>query len=275
MSLILLLLIAGAVGGFIAGLVGVGGGIIFGPVLFFTYQAAGVEDPILTPLTLGTSLLCTFAASASGTYGQWKAGAIDTSSALAVGSLAAVAVVLSGRFVATQPWYHKGVFQLVLGSVLLLVVVRMTTKGGGPDTLSTAGARRRPGRIGMIGAAAGMLSALAGVGGGVVLVPALNGFVRLPLKVAAGTSTAAITIITAVGVVTYAVLGVGEPTPPGSLGYVDWRGALALAVPAVFTARAGVSMAHRIDVRYVRYSFSAFAAVVALRLLWNTLGAPG
>lgn len=273
MSLLILLLVAGAVGGFIAGLVGVGGGIIFGPVLFFTYQAAGVEDPVLTPLTLGTSLLCTLAASASGAYSQWKAGAIDKPTALIVGGLAAIAVVLTGKYIATQPWYDKDVFQIVLGAVLLLVVVRMVTKSGGPDTLSTAGARRQPGRLGATGAVAGMLSALAGVGGGVVLVPALNGFVRLPLKVAAGTSTAAIVIITAVGVATYAALGWGQPGPGGSVGYVDWRGALALAVPAAFTARAGVSTAHKINVRYVRYSFSAFAFAVAVRLLWNAAGA--
>ena len=269
--MLVLLLVAGAVGGFIAGLVGVGGGIIFGPVLFYTYHAAGIEDPVLTPLTLGTSLLCTFAASASGTVSQRQAGAVDEKTALVVGGLAAIAVVLTGRLVATQPWYDKEAFQVVLGTVLIAVVARMLAKRGGPDTLSAAGARRRPGPLAATGAAAGALSALAGVGGGVVLVPALNGLVRLPLKVAAGTSTAAITIITAVGVATYVTLGWGEPVPNGALGYVDWRGALALAAPAVVTARLGVTTAHRVDVRYVRYSFAAFAAVVAARLLWNAL----
>lgn len=269
--LLLLLLVAGAVGGFIAGLVGVGGGVIFGPVLFFTYQAAGVEDPVLTPLTLGTSLLCTFAASASGAIGQRRAGAVDGRTALVVGALAAVAVVAAGRFVATQAWYDKEAFQLVLGGVLLFVVVRMLTKKDRPDTLSTSGARRSLGRLAVTGGAAGALSALAGVGGGVILVPAFNGLVRLPLKVASGTSTTAITIITAVGVATYAVLGLGEPVPDGALGYVDWRGAAALALPAVVTARLGVTAAHRMDVRYVRYSFAAFAAVVAGQLLWDTL----
>ena len=269
--MLLLLLVAGAVGGFVAGLVGVGGGVIFGPVLFFTYQAAGIEDPVLTPLTLGTSLLCTFAASASGTLGQLQAGAVDRRTALVVGGLAAIAVVLTGRFVATQPWYDKEAFQTVLGAVLVVVVVRMLTKKRERDTLSTERARRRPGRLVATGGAAGALSALAGVGGGVVLVPALNGFVRLPLKVAAGTSTAAITLITAVGVATYVALGWTAPVPNGALGYVDWRGALALAVPAVVTARVGVTTAHRVDVRVVRYSFAAFAAVVAGRLLWNAL----
>ena len=269
--MVFLLLVAGAAGGFVAGLVGVGGGVIFGPVLFFTYQAAGIEDPILTPLTLGTSLLCTFAASASGAVAQRAAGAIDVRTALTAGAFAAIAVVVVGRFVSTQPWYDKQEFQVVLGVVLAVVVVRMLVKKDRPDTLSTAGARRGAARLAVTGGAAGTIASLAGVGGGVVLVPALSGFVRLPLKVAAGTSTAAITMITAVGIATYAVLGWGEPVPAGALGYVDWKGGAALALPAVVTARFGVSTAHRIDVRYVRYSFAAFAGLVALRLLWNAL----
>ena len=269
--MLLLLLVAGAVGGFIAGLVGVGGGVIFGPVLFFTYQAAGVEDPVLTPLTLGTSLLCTFAASASGAVAQARLGAIDRRTALVSGAVAAVAVVLVGRFVSTQPWYDKGAFQLILGVLLGVVVVRMLTKTDRADTLSTAGARRGLGALGATGAGAGAVAALAGVGGGVVLVPAFSGLVRLPMKVAAGTSTAAIVLITAVGVATYAVLGWGADVPDGALGYVDWQRAAALALPAVVTARLGVATAHRIDVRAVRLSFAAFAAVVAARLLWNAL----
>lgn len=268
---LLILIVAGLVGGFVAGLVGVGGGVIFGPVLFFTYQAAGIEDPVLTPLTLGSSLLCTFAASASGAVAQSKAGAIDRRTALVAGAAAAVAVVLVGRFVATQPWYDKTEFQLILGTLLVVVVVRMAFKRSGPDTLSTEGARR--GRLGIAatGLGAGAVAALAGVGGGVVLVPAFSGALRFPIKVAAGTSTAAITIITAVGVVTYAVLGQGAAVPEGAIGYVDWQGAAALALPAVVTARLGVDVAHRVRTRAVRLSFAAFAAIVAVRLLWNAL----
>lgn len=269
--MLLILLVAGALGGFIAGLVGVGGGVIFGPVLFFSFQAAGIEDPVLTPLTLGSSLLCTFAASASGTVAQARAGAIDPRTALVSGGVAAIAVVLVGRFVTTQPWFDKETFQVVLGVLLVVVVVRMVLKTDRADTLSTDGARRSFGRLAATGLGAGAIASLAGVGGGVVMVPAFSGLVRLPIKVAAGSSTAAITIITAVGVATYAALGWGEPVPTGALGYVDWRSAAVLALPAVVTARLGVATAHRIDVRAVRLSFAAFAAIVAVRLLWNAL----
>ena len=270
--MLLILILVGAVGGFVAGLVGVGGGVIFGPALFFTFQAAGVEDPVLTPLTLGSSLLCTFAASASGTVAQLRADAVDRRTALIAGGFAAVAVVLVGRFVATQPWYDKDVFQVLLAALLAAVVVRMLAQRSGSGTLSTEGARRGVGALAGIGGAAGSLASLAGIGGGVVLVPLFNAVVRLPMRVASGTSTAAITIITAVGVATYVVLGLGEPVPDGALGYVDWRGAAALAVPAVATARLGVATAHRVNVRAIRLSFAAVAAVVAGRLVWNVLG---
>ena len=271
---ILLLLIAGAVGGFVAGLVGVGGGIIFGPVLFFYFQALGITDPVLTPLTLGSSLLCTGAASISGAIAQQKAGAIDWRTAGIAGSFAAVAVTLMTLFVTTQPWYDKTVFQAVLGTILVVVIARMLIKkSSGGNTLSTEGAQRHLGFVAGIGGTAGTVAAAAGVGGGVIMVPAFNGLVRLPLKVAAGTSTAAIVLIAATGVLVYTLRGLSADVPAGSLGYVDWLHAAALAGPALITARLGVQTAHRIDVRWVRYSFAAFAAVVAVRLLWNAFAA--
>ena len=269
---LLLLVVTGAVGGFVAGLVGVGGGIIFGPVLFFYFQSLGVEDPVLTPLTLGTSLLCTLAAALSGAVRQQRAGAIDGRTALVAGAVAAVAVTLMGRFVTTQPWYDAAVFQVVLASVLLLVVVRMFFRQGAGDTLSAAGARRHPGVLAATGAVAGAVAAAAGVGGGVVMVPAFNALVRLPLKRATATSTAAIVLISTAGVAVYALQGLGvSGRPEGAFGYVDALHAAALALPAMLAAQWGVETAHRVDVRWVQYSFAVFAAAVASQLIWNVL----
>ncbi len=271
---IFLLLFAGAVGGFIAGLVGVGGGIIFGPVLFFYFQAQGIQDPVLTPLTLGTSLLCTFFAALSGAIAQHRKKAIDWQTAGISGGFAAIVVAVLTVFVTTKPWYSKEEFQVVLGAVLIAVVVRSLLKDDKQgNSLSTEGARKNVGFLALTGAGAGAVSAAAGIGGGVVMVPAFNGLVRLPLKIAAGTSTAAITFITAIGAIVYAIQGIGVDVPTSAAGYVDMREALLLGAPAIVTARIGVSTAHRINVRWVRYSFAAFAGVVAVRLIWNAVGA--
>jgi len=63
----LLLLIAGAAGGFVGGLVGVGGGLIFAPVLFFYFEASGIAPEFVAPLTIGTSLFCTMIVAVSST----------------------------------------------------------------------------------------------------------------------------------------------------------------------------------------------------------------
>lgn len=272
LSIVALMIAAGALGGFVAGLIGIGGGVIFGPVLLFTFAGLGITDPVLAPLTLGSSLLCTFAASASGAVVQHQKGGIDPKTALASGAAATVTVVLMTLFVTTEPWYSRRVFQIVLGSVLVVVVARMLLKKSPRDQgLDARGARRSaPALIGT-GAAAGVLSSAAGVGGGVILVPAFNSLIKLPLRMAAGTSTAAIVLITGAGVVIYALLGLGQPVPEGALGYVHVPYALALSAPAVFTARLGVSTAHRVNVKWVRWAFALVAAIAAYKLLSDAL----
>jgi uncharacterized protein len=266
----LLLLGAGAAGGFLAGLVGVGGGIIYGPILLFYFRAVGIEDPLLTPLTLGTSLLCVWASALSGVVTQRGAGAIHLRVALVTGAVAAATTVLTGRFLTTQVWYDRQAFQLVLGSILVWVVLRMLW----PKRRDVAEAvigdpeRRHPvPLLAAIGAAVGVLVAAAGVGGGVILVPLYSGVLRLPLKQAMATSLAGILIVSTSGVLTYVVLGLGVPGPAGTLGYVDlWRGLL-LGAPAILLARQGVRTAQRVEVRVVRYTFAAVAGIVAVQLL--------
>jgi uncharacterized protein len=266
----LLLLGAGAAGGFLAGLVGVGGGIIYGPILLFYFRAVGIEDPLLTPLTLGTSLLCVWAAALSGVVTQRGAGAIHLRVALVTGAVAAATTVLTGRFLTTQVWYDRQAFQLVLGSILVWVVLRMLWPKRRDVAKAVVGdpERRHPvPLLAAIGAAVGVLVASAGVGGGVILVPLYSGVLRLPLKQAMATSLAGILIVSTSGVLTYVVLGLGVEGPAGTLGYVDlWRGLL-LGAPAILLARQGVRTAQRVEVRVVRYTFAAVAGLVAVQLL--------
>lgn len=271
---VLVLAGAGAAGGYLAGLVGVGGGIIYGPVLLFYFRAVGIEDPLLTPLTVGTSLLCVTAAAVSGVFSQRRTGAIRWRIALASGGVAALTTLLTGRFITTAPWYDRQIFQLVLGVILVWVVVRMLRpRRLAPDDPIAGDAPSRPGwgPLAGIGAGVGVLVAAAGVGGGVLLVPLYSGLLRLPLKTAMATSLAAILVVSLAGVGTYVALGLGVESPAGVVGYVDfWRGML-LGLPAIATARMGVWTARRVEVRYVRYTFATVAALVAARLIWEAV----
>ncbi len=267
-----LMALAGAVAGLLVGLLGVGGGILYAPVLLVVLRASGITDPILTPLAAGTSLLCVLLAASVGTHALARRGAVDLRLAARVGLAAAVPVVLTTALVTTQPWYREQTFSVVLGVLLVLTALRLVLRRDAPDPEPAGEAPPPAWRLGVAGAGAGILAALAGVGGGVVMVPALHGLARLPFKAATATSAAAIVPIAAVGVATYAVAGLGADVPPGALGFVDLPRGLALALPAVLTARIGVRLQERLPVRAIRLVFAAFATVVAVRLLLHAAG---
>lgn len=270
---LLILIGAGLVAGFIAGLIGVGGGIIFAPVLFFYFRGIGVDDGVIAPLTIGSSLLCTLIAALVSAWAQYGRDAVITRVALRVGAFSALAIVLMTRFVTTQPWYDGTVFQVVFSMVLLIVVARMIFQAKGRSssgTLEQASPHGWPALAGM-GTAAGAVASAAGVGGGVVLVPAYHHVLGLPILSSTATSSATIVLISLVGVVNYVWMGWGAPVPDSALGYVDALRALLLAAPAVVTANLGVRAAHKINRRALQLSFAAIAGFVAVRLLWDAM----
>ena len=274
---ILILGTAGLVGGFVAGLLGVGGGIIFAPVLLFFYQATGVPADLVVPLTAGSSLFCTLMAALSGTYSQVKLGMVRSRVVWIAGLFAAATVTLTTLFVTTQSWYDQRTFGIVLAVILLLAVVRMLRKrrggaDGAPIEMRDEADRVPVPGLAVAGAAAGTVASAAGVGGGIVLVPVYNQLLRLPLKEAAATSMATIVLISLSGVAIYALSGLGAGTPSTALGYVDFGQAVWLAIPAILTARLGVNVAARVNVLAIRWGFAALATVVALRLIWRALG---
>lgn len=272
---VLLLCIAGLGAGLLAGLVGVGGGVIFTPVLFAVYGFLDVPSEVRPALTVGTGLFCTGLAAGMSALHHHRRGAVVRKMALGVGLASAVAVGLVSRFVVTRPWYDEALFQLLFATVLLVVVVRMIY-GPSPSSLSedrldeeTASPWRR--WIGT-GTAAGAVAATVGVGGGVVLVPAYSRLLRLPFHRAVGTSSATIVIISTLSVVAYAVLGSGVAgRPPLALGYVDVGTGVLLAGPAVLGAQGGVALAHRVNTTVLRWSFALLAVLVAGRLVWNAV----
>jgi uncharacterized membrane protein YfcA len=267
------LAIAGLGAGLLAGLVGVGGGVIFTPVLFAVYGVLGVPDAVRTPLTVGTGLFCTGLAAGASTRHHFRRGAVNVRMALGVGLASAGSVGLVSGLVVTQPWYDASGFQLLFSAVLLVVVARMVHASESAPQRRADGATtesRWDTWIGT-GTAAGAVASAVGVGGGVVLVPAYSRLLRLPFHRAVGTSSATILIISALSTIAYAWLGFGLTEQPFAIGYVDVGTGLLLAGPAVVGAQGGAALAHRIETGWLRWSFVALAIAVAGRLVWGTL----
>jgi uncharacterized membrane protein YfcA len=264
MAEVAILLGAGAVGGFLAGLLGVGGGIVFAPVLLAYFGWIGVPDEAIVPLTTGTSLLCTWLSAGASAYFQAQRDAVQWRTAAITGACSVVSVWLVKEYVTTASWYTPEVFSRVFAVVMLVVVVQMVT--GRED--ESRGRPMRTGWLPAIGLGGGALSAAVGVGGGIVLVPAYNKLARLPLRLSLGTSSATILVTAGAGVLLYAF---GVPTakgsPEGTFGAVALGHAMALGLPAVLSARAGVKVGQKSKTQYLRWAFAALAGFVALRML--------
>jgi uncharacterized membrane protein YfcA len=269
---LLLFLSAGFAAGMVAGMAGVGGGIVFAPVLYFLFEATGVSPAIIAPLTIGTSLLCTLVASMASAAWHHRKGAVRWQLAVAVGISSSIAVLLTTLLVTTKPWYDGDIFQVLFGLLLVAVAARMllepavTHSDDAPDIIPT-----RLALIGL-GSAAGAVAAAVGVGGGIVLVPALTRLFGVPIRQAVATSSGAIIFIASLGVFTYVVAGHGQTlTPSTAVGFVDIPRGLLLSLPAIASTRLGASLAHRINPRTLRWTFAAVAVIVAARLVTRAL----
>jgi uncharacterized protein len=266
-----LILVAAGVGtGFLVGLVGVGGGIVFAPVLLYYYQAIGVPPGEVAQLAVATSLFCVWLAATSSAWHQFRRRSADLRTAAFVGLASVVGVYLVAQFVTTKPWFDARIFQFVLGTLLVLSVMRMLVPekkaavqpGDGQPLV-------KPAAMLAAGVGAGGLSAVAGVGGGIVLVPVYHNLFRYPIHLATGTSSATIVLTSIAGIITYMAIGTVEGASPISVGAVDVGTGLLLAVPASLSSRAGVTLAHRLPRRTLTLIFVVIASLVAAKLLFD------
>lgn len=279
-SHVVLLVSAGLVGGYVAGLTGLGGGIIFAPVLLFHFQSIGVDDGVVAQLTIGSSLMCSMLASIASARQQYARRSVDPRIAAVVGLLSAVSVVLVSLFVTTAPWFDARVFRGVFAALLIVVSLRMYFDRS-DDHSRQDEARERQGsqsaghglaKLAAVGLMAGAVSTTAGVGGGVILVPAYKRWLGLSMHAATGTSSATIVIIALVGTVNYAILGWDNPNITStSVGYVDVVRAALLVSGAIASARWGVAHAHRLHSTTLRQGFAVLIVIVALSLAWGAV----
>lgn len=253
--------------GFLAGLLGIGGGMLLVPFLTYFIGLQGVEPGLAVKMAIATSMATIMFTSLSSVRAHHRRGAVrwDLVRRLAPG-------ILVGGLAASL-----GVFSLLRGSVLALVfavfagvsAVRMLS-GRKP-----AAARKMPGTAGQLaaGSAIGFLSGLVGAGGGFVSVPFMT-WCNVPILNAVATSAALGFPIAVVNVIGYALSGQQETAlPPASLGYI-WLPALAaVAVASVLTAPLGARAAHQLPVAQLRRVFAALLFGLAGYMLWKGLSA--
>ncbi len=263
--LIIGVILAAGLGGLLAGLLGVGGGIVIVPVLFWVFTFLDFDPMLAMPVAVATSLATIIATAFSSARAHHKRGAVDMALVKRWGPWMAAGALLGG---AVAGLVDAGALMLVFGLVGLAVSVNLART----NTLVLApelpkGKAGQPALAGAIGT----VSAMMGIGGGTLGVPILTAF-SVPVHRAVGTASAFGLIIGIPAVISLIVAGLRvEGLPPLSLGYVNLVAAAIIVPISTFMAPRGAKLAHALDPKWVKRAFAVFLTITSLRMLWTAL----
>ncbi len=252
--------------GFLAGFFGVGGGILMVPVLIFSYERFGVSWSVLTHIAMGTSLFVIVFASLTSAYQHAKQRNVDWRSVFVLGLSSAVTALATTELAA---WLSGRHLRIAFGLIVMAAAIRMLTENAAQaqkklEFLSKPGIPALSG----VGLAAGIVAALAGVGGGIVTIPMMYYLLKMPLKLAVGTSSATIVITALFSVVGYILNGIGRAgLPEWSLGFVDLQRGAALAIGTILMARVGAYVSFKTHPFLLKKIFALFVILVSIYML--------
>lgn len=260
--IILSYLIAGAFAGFIAGLFGVGGGIIMVPVFVLCFEAQGFDSHVLTHMAVASSLACIVFTSLSSTRKHHQLGAVDWRVVFRI----APGILLGAVFGVLMALALDGdSLQLLLGMFVIAVAAKMyrTVTPDSVASLSVSSKTLLP-----VGGLIGGVSALFGIGGGTLSVPY---FFRLglPMGRVVGTAAACGLPIAVAGAIANIWFTLDSPlTPAYSWGYIYLPAVLFVSMASVTFARIGAQTAQKMNAERLKKIFSACLFAIGLKFVF-------
>ena len=248
--------------GFLAGLLGIGGGMVMVPMLVFVFTAKGFPVEHMMHLALATALATIAFTSLSSVRAHHRHGGVDwaVARAMAPGILAgSLAAALAAGFIPTRP------LAIFFTGFMFYAAAQMFVE------IKPRAGRQLPGRAGLFaaGASIGAISSVLAAGGAFLSIPFLA-WCNLPLKRAIGTAAANGFPIAVAGTVGYVLQGSRVPDlPEWSLGYVYLPALLLIVAASMPMAPLGARLAHWLPVKPLRMVFALMLFALGLRMLAN------
>ena len=258
------MLATGCVAGVLAGLFGVGGGIVIVPVLELALGFLGVDAAIRMHIAVATSLAVIIPTSLASARAHAARGAVDFNVVRRWAPFV-LAGAVAGAWLASQ--FHSRVLSAVFATLALLVALKLVLL---PESRNlTAEVPSNPATL-AIPTLIGGLSAMMGIGGGTFSVMILTLF-NQPIHRAVGTAALIGMLIAVPGMIAFVLLAWGDPRlPAGNVGFVSLIGFACIAPATVICAPLGARIAHSFSARKLSILFGVFLVVAALRMLYGT-----
>ena len=255
-------LVTGAVAGLMAGLLGIGGGLIMVPALAWLFTLQTFDGATLMHFAVGTSLATIVPTALTSLLAHHRRGAVNWEAwgRLAPGIVAGALAGAALARVISSP-------ALAIGFGLFEIAVAIQLALGRSPT----GHGALPGRLGagVAGLVIGILSALLGIGGGTLTTPFLlwNG---VNIRHAVGTSAACGLPLALAGATGFLIAGLDSGDQPGlNSGFIVWPAVGAMSVTSILLAPVGARLAHRLSRVVLQRLFAGLLLVVGLKILWS------
>ncbi len=257
------MLATGLVAGVLAGLFGIGGGIVIVPVLETALGFAGVDPAIRMHVAVATSLATIIPTSISSARAHHRRQSVDVDIVRRWALFVLVGALL-GAWIASK--VHSDVLAIVFASLAFLVAMKMLFL---PESRNLTAEVPRGPLVSVIPVSIGCFSSMMGIGGGTFSVMTLTLF-NEPIHRAVGTAALFGLVISLPGTLGFIAAGWGDPRiPMGSLGYVSLLGFACIAPATVLAAPLGAKIAHGISARRLNMAFGAFLVIASLRLFYR------
>ena len=266
-EMILVMLAVGSFAGFVAGLLGIGGGMIIVPVVLWVLQMKGLGGiEHAQHLAVGTSFAIMVFTTFSSVMAQQRKGSVDWAVVrrMAPGMVAGVMI---GSMLAKR--LSNEALQIFFIVFVVLVALKTLTDAKPKPTRSLPG----PAGLGAVGALFGMASSWVGIGGGSLSVPFML-YCNVPVRTAVGTSAGLAWPIAVAGAVGYLYSGWNVAgLPEGALGFWYLPAVAVLSVATMLFAPLGVKAAHKLPPEKLKLAFGVLLLVIAARMLWGLIAA--
>ncbi|MBF0589650.1 MAG: sulfite exporter TauE/SafE family protein [Magnetococcales bacterium] len=257
-------ILTGLAAGILAGLFGVGGGIVIVPALLFLFYMDGMMPAFSMQLAVGTSLATIIVTNLLATWNHHRRGSVAWQEVMhftpgvILGAWlgAMLAVKVSGASLKL----FFGLFEIAVGLMMMFATDRFTrrerkgTKDSGVHAL--------------FGLGIGGVSSLLGIGGGTMSVPVLSWVVGLPIRLAVGSASAIGVALSLAGAAGFIQAGWGhDALPPGSFGYVLPQAFFGIVIGTLITTPIGVKLAHTIQPQRLKQAFGVMLLAVGVKMV--------
>jgi uncharacterized membrane protein YfcA len=247
-TLIFIFFFSGCMSGLLGGLLGIGGGIITVPILFFLFRFTGLLPDQFMQVAISTSLATTFVTAAVSTLLQLRKKAIHFPAirwmipGLIIGCIAGSLIVHK----LSSPFLRElfGGMAILMGGYYYFPRLPFPRFGSAPNkTLS------------LFGILIGAFSSLLGIGGGTFTLPILIGY-NVPVRNAVATSSGATLATAFIGTIAYLILAWNKPELPETFGYIEIPAFISISIGSIFFTPLGVKLSHTLHTDSIKRVFA-------------------